>query len=108
MLLKVSDGIGGWLLFDNLDQVHLLAERTRVRNLDELRALEQGPETINLISAECFKRGMALDVGMIEFHRNGQARIALFTSVAFICNDSGDTIECVNAGNSGSQGAKRR
>jgi hypothetical protein len=107
MLLKVSDGLSGWILLDQIEQVHLLAERKRVRSREELRSLEQGTDTLNLISVDCFKGGAPIEVGMIEFTRQGSTRIALFTSVAFICNDGGDTIERVNAGSSDQKRGRR-
>lgn len=110
MLLKVSDGSGGWVLLDQVSQVHILPVRSRVRNRDDLHTLmeSEGEPPLCLISAESLKAGTPIEVGRIGFERFGQSRVVLFTSVAFVCNDNGDTIERVNAGNSGSQGARRR
>jgi len=48
---------------------------------------------INLIPKEAFTGKQPVDVGVVEFLRAGQWHTALFTSVAYICNDQGDTLE---------------
>lgn len=93
MLLKVSDGDGGWVLIDNVEQPHLLSVRHTVRNPTELDKL--GKEgTLNLISKECFAGpDVSVNVGIVEFVRKGESRKLLFTDIVYICTDNGDTID---------------
>lgn len=92
MLLKVSDGNGGWVLIDNVDQAHLLPKNYSVINQTELVTLE-GIDALNLISKECFIVKDHVLVGVIEFIRNGATRRILFTNVVYVCNDRGDTLD---------------
>src|SRR5436190_24065704 len=98
MLIKISDGRGGWVLLDNADQVHFTAERLTVTDRDQLNAtIPKGDSVINLVPAETLREGRQVNIAAIEFYRWGQKMTALFTSVAFICNDKGDTLERVTA-----------
>lgn len=93
MLLKVSDGDGGWILFDKVDKVHTLGRDHIVNNIDELNALG-GQGTLNLVSKECFQNNKeGVTVGIIEFEKENVVRTALFTNVVFVCNDAGDTLD---------------
>lgn len=95
MLLKVSDGEGGWVLFDHVDKAHLVSKSHAVRTPAELSAFGD-EDTLTLIAKDCF-RGEIVNVGIIEFERKGITRKAFFTNVVFICNDSGDTLDRLNA-----------
>lgn len=91
MLLKVSDGVGGWVLIDNVDQAHLLPANHSVKNATELTTLG-GLEALILISKDCFK-GDPVAVGIIEFTRNTSVRRLIFTNIVYVCNDKGDTLD---------------
>jgi hypothetical protein len=92
MLLKVSDGDGGWVLLDNVEHAHLTAKVHTVKHQNELEAIG-GPGALNLISKEALASGTNITVGVIEFVRNGTSRKALFTNIVYVCNDKGDTLD---------------
>lgn len=107
MLLKVSDGDGGWVLFDKVEQAHLVSKGYAVKSIDELKAL--GDENVlNLISKECFLKGEKVVVGVIEFVRNGNSRKALFTNIVYVCNDNGDTLDRHNASYRSDKGGTKK
>jgi len=93
MLLKVSDGDGGWTLFDAVDKVHLLARVATVSNADELNSLKGDDDTIVLVTREALRKAGTVNVGTIVFERQGTTRKALFTNIAYVCNDRGDTLD---------------
>lgn len=95
MLLKVSDGVGGWILFDKVDQVYALGKDHHVKTIDELNALG-GPQTLNLVAKECLQAKEGVIVGIIEFEKEKSIRTALFTHVVFVCNDAGDTLDRIS------------
>jgi hypothetical protein len=92
MLLKVSDGDGGWVLLDNVDHAHLTAKVHAVNHSNELEVIG-GAGALNLISKEALAKGTSINVGVIEFVRNGTTRKALFTNIVYVCNDKGDTLD---------------
>ena len=104
MLLKVADGVGGWVIFDQVDKVHLIATSYTVKTSAELNKIAVGENQLNLVSKECFAKGEAFDVGVVEFERRGTTQRAFFVVVAYVCNDKGDTLDRLVA--TGSQ--KRR
>lgn len=96
MLLKISDGTGGWVYFDGVDRIHLITTRKLIRSKEELAQPESNNQVVNLIRKESFVNGTPVEVGVVEFFRGDVKMTALFTSVAFICNNGGDTIERIN------------
>lgn len=95
MILKVSDGAGGWHFFDNVERLYLKATKRGIKSKEEINGFASG-DVINLVSKSCFLNG-AVTVGLIELHCGGNKRSLLFTEVAYLCNDKGDTIECFNS-----------
>lgn len=91
MLLKVSDGVGGWVLIDNVDQAHLLPQTHTATNPTELVKLG-GKDALILISKDCFGAS-PINVGVIEFTRSEIVRTLIFTNVVYVCNDKGDTLD---------------
>lgn len=100
MLLKVSDGDGGWVLLDNVEHAHLSAKVHPVKHPNELEAIG-GPGALNLISRDALAKSTGINVGVIEFVRNGTSRKALFTDIVYVCNDKGDTLDKLNVNRSG-------
>ncbi len=103
MLLKISDGVHGWTLFDQVGSVHLNSMRCRVKSSKELEDIEisEDMRRIILISDECFplKNEHSLDIGILEFERGGTKFAALYTNVAYICDNNGTTVEKVSVFN---------
>lgn len=99
MLLKVSDGVGGWHIVDRVDKTHLLSTSYSVKSPSELtQVAEEG--TINLVARECFQGEIVL-VGVIEFERLGVTKKMFFTNVVYVCNDQGDTLDRLNVDRNG-------
>ena len=100
MLLKISDGVSGWTIFDQVDSVHLSSVRHGVRNKEELENIEilDNAQRIILIASDCFplKNDHSLDIGILEFERAGTKFTALYTNVAYICDNNGTTVEKVS------------
>jgi len=92
MLLKVDDGDGGWVLFDNVDPVHLKAKTFEVATRTDLSKLGGETATI-LVPKDAFKNNTSIVVGIIEYEKSGERRKVLFTNVAFVCDDRGNTID---------------
>ena len=103
MLLKISDGVSGWTLFDQVDSVHLNSMRCGIKDRKELEDIKisEDLQRIILISTECFplKNDNSLDVGILEFEREGTKFAALYTNVAYICDNNGTTVEKVSVFN---------
>jgi hypothetical protein len=95
MLLKVFDGEDGWVLFDNVDKVHLIAKTHEVSRATELSELTGGDALI-LVPKSCFKNNETVTIGIIEFESKEVLRKALFTNVVFVCDDRGNTIDRLN------------
>lgn len=95
MLLKVSDGVGGWVLIDNVDQAHLLPINHTVKTPAELVPIV-GEEALILISKDCFD-SKPVSVGVIEFTRSNSVRKLAFTDTVYVCNDRGDTLDRLSA-----------
>lgn len=91
MLLKVSDGNGGWILIDNVDHVHLLSKKYNIVTQSELKGIE-GEDTLNFISKECFGKD-PINVCMVEYTKNSKVNKALFTNIVYVCDNNGDTLD---------------
>jgi len=93
MLLKVYDGEMGWVLFDNVDNVHLTSKFHLVSRATELGEIG-GTDALILVPKDCFKNGAKISVGIIEFDSKDKRRIkALFTNIVYVCDDRGNTID---------------
>lgn len=92
MLLKVDDGNNGWVLFDSVDKVHLTAKTHEVSRATELREIG-GEEASILIPKDSFRNGSTVQVGVLEFERKETHRKVLFTNIAYVCDDRGNTID---------------
>ena len=99
MLLKISDGNGGWHLFDNIDRAYMIATRKTVKSIEELnRLLLVDDNLISLVAKEAFSHA-PIDVGVIEYVKeNGAKGNVMFTKVAYFCNADGHTIEKMQVG----------
>ncbi len=101
MILKVGDGDGGWILFGPVDKIHILPEPVLIQKREDLDSLEspEGHERIVLVSNKRLNsvNGKDLSVGLLSFEREDDKMFLLFSEIAYICNDNGDTIEAVSA-----------
>ena len=101
MILKVGDGSGGWILFGPVDKIHIISKPVIIKTREELDALEspEGFERIVLVSNERLGsvNGEPFSVGRLSFERENDKLFLLFSDIAYICNDNGDTVEAVSA-----------
>lgn len=95
MLLKVCDGNKGWVLFDNVDNVHLISEIHEVGQATELDTIG-GTDALILIPKDCFVNGNRISVGVLEFVKNSLSRKVLFTNVVYVCDDRGNTVDSIS------------
>lgn len=94
MLLKVSDGEGGWIFVDRVENVHVNPKSKSVRSVEEAQKAFNGhTPDINLIAKSCFASGLPIDVGIVTYEIDGQQYAAVYTAAIYICNDKGDTID---------------
>lgn len=104
MLLKISDGASGWTIFDQVDNVHYCQIGCSVKDVEELESIDVQEDSVRLIliSKECFplENDHRLDVGLLGFERDNRKYSALYTDVAYICDNSGSTVERVKVPNS--------
>jgi hypothetical protein len=96
MLLKVFDGEDGWVLFDDVDEVHLTAKNHEVSQQNELNMLA-GADALVLVPKGCFNGGKKVPIGVIEFERKGTKREVLFTNIVYVCDNRGNTIDRLRA-----------
>ncbi len=103
MLVKVNSGSAKWILFDNAEQVEYLSlpfEITSSNSLEHLSQLHQASEVVHIlpgIDVEAIDKSHKLRVGIITFFRNQEKYLIIFSTLAYICNDSGKTVEKVQA-----------
>jgi hypothetical protein len=99
MLLKISDGSGGWTLLDNVDRVHISSLHKEIRTADDLSNIKTPGENerVVLISKDCFplKNGRGIDTGILEVVRGGKLLSVIYTDVTYVCDDRGNTMEKV-------------
>lgn len=92
MLLKVSDGNGGWVLLDEVEEAHMKNSRFVVSEPEQLMPHVK-EDVRSFVAKECFTRGKEITVGVLEYVSRGNKRKALFTGTAYVCNDAGDTLD---------------
>jgi len=99
MLLKISDGMRGWILFDNVDRIHLPSSTHKISTIEEIERIKtpENSDVSVLVSKQCLN-GEEIEVGMLTFDRGASTKTVIFTKVAYICNDGGDTIEKATVG----------
>lgn len=98
MILKISDGAGNWHMLGGIQDIKMLARTCVIKSLDDLKKISTS-DTISYISKDCFTVDAQLEVGFLEYYRQDQWNTALFTNVAYVMNDHGDTVEKVAVAN---------
>lgn len=99
MHLKVSDGLEGWVVIDDVDLTHLYASIHNVKDIKELENLNVPYDERKhvLVSRNCFPpRNGGLDVGVLSYYRRGVWSTAVFAKTAYILNEQGTTIEKIS------------
>lgn len=102
MLVKIK-GIGNkWLLFDDVSSIEYGSVPIKLKTdqqLRELSGLEQDVEVIHVFPgiSEGSINGKDITVNTISFEKESQRYYIVFSSVCYVCNNAGKTIEKVVA-----------
>ena len=94
MILKVSNGNGGWHFFDRVERIHTTASPLRLKTADEISAAIK--DAINLVPKESLRAG-PVEVWYVDVHRDGSVLRVMFIGGAYLCNDGGNTIERIGS-----------
>jgi hypothetical protein len=93
MLVKIQSVDGGWKLIDNAQEIDY-ASNTRIIHRDE-----EKDELINF--ADCEENVLVLEgtfplkIRTLKFKRHQQTYFVIFSTVVFICDDTGKTLEAL-------------
>lgn len=79
-------------MFDGVDTVHLTALTHHFNHIQELNEFGGG-NAIILVPKDLFKDNGPVTVGIIEFDKRDERRKVLFTNIAYVCDDRGNTID---------------
>lgn len=98
MILKVSDGNGGWVWIDRVGEAKIDRDTLRtVKSIEELdRLLDGNGSEAILIAKSCFDGEKEVTVATLEYIKDrdaDRARRAFISSDVYLCNDQGDTLE---------------
>ena len=97
MILKISDGDGGWVWFDAVTAPHFLSSMTKAFEQEEARnIIYDGQPVTNLVLKECFVKQDHVDIGLMKFRSNNRDYVVAFTETIYICDNNGDTIEKID------------
>ena len=98
MLIKIKGENSSWVLFDNAEQVKYEGSFREIKSEEELQGLDIYPldERIDILPGiiqEDISPQSPLFAGIISFLRNRRRCVVVFSTGAYICNDSGTTVE---------------
>ena len=101
MLIKVKDEGGKWVLFDNAEGVQYdqdCEELTDERDIAYYNA-QDGTITVSTVLPNIDWQKVSdktpLRVKVINFTRNQKRHVVIFSTLTYICNDQGKTVEKV-------------
>lgn len=101
MLIKIKDEGSKWVLFDNAEGVQYdqnCEELTAERDLAYYNAPD-GSVTVSTVLPNVNWNEIdsinPLRVKVINFYRNQKKHVVVFSTLTYICNDSGKTVEKV-------------
>ena len=96
MLVKVKRAANKWMLFDNAEQVEFSGYAQNISSTSELRFKESERSDIVVINLLPSRIVVGTRIGEISFLRDGLINAIYFDTLAYICNDSGKTVEKVS------------
>lgn len=102
MLVKIKSENGRWILFDNAEQVEFDTASRLITSREELTKIgpDDGGASVTFILPGLNKNEISVDcplyVSVIWFLRNQKSHVVVFNTLAYLCNDSGKTVEKVS------------
>ena len=99
MLVKIKGEGSNWTIFDNAEQVEYNSSPERISSPQDLYLLGNSAEECTYILPTIVNDGIDFqidkptDVGFIKFTRQQKTYIVIFNTIAYLCNDSGKTVE---------------
>lgn len=104
MLIKIKGTGGKWVLFDDVSTIEYGASPVKIENQQQLRNLhgtvDTDVEIIHIFPGFDFSKesdDLNLRVNTISFTKDGVRNLIVFSSVCYVCNNQGRTIEKVPA-----------
>lgn len=109
MLIRVSNGTGGWRVFDKVEEYEYDPKRyTLKKPEDASQFFSAFPNVRSLVPNSYFENNQPVDVSVIQMQRVGGIVLhVVFIGVIYICNDHGDTLDKIDP-TRGNQERKRR
>ena len=102
MFLKVSDGENGWHTLEVGARAHVLGSVNYAIKTKEDLTKVLTEHTICLIPKNQIDGVNLIDVSIVEFYDEQKLlRRVLLSTLAFLCNDRGDTLERISSGKKG-------
>ena len=101
MIVKVKGENQDWVLFDNALQVRYNTTALKITSEAQLSVFEKPVESHELVTIfkdtdiTTVSTNSPLIVGKLTFTANNRDYTVLFNTVAYLCNDSGKTVEKV-------------
>lgn len=101
MLVKVFEEDNSWVLFDNAEGVRFSTQPQRFTNQRELGFLSghEGSISVTLVLPGVDQSEISEDnplvAGVIRFTRAQKQHVVVFNTLAYLCNDTGKTVEKV-------------
>lgn len=101
MILKISDGNGGYHWFDEVFKPHVSLQKNEISKHEDLLELqkklddERRGKVCNLVAMEDVIYNLPLKVAIVEFERENNKYRVIFTDKCYICNNAGDTVESI-------------
>ncbi len=101
MLVKIQNSGGRWTLFDNAEQVnfgsniHTINSEAEMHDLVPPDVVTQGVFILPGITLNSISPSSPIQVGVVEFVRSQKPYVVVFSSLLYICNDNGKTVEKV-------------
>lgn len=101
MLIKVKDSGGKWVLFDNAEGVQYDQDCEELCGERDLGHYGSSDGTVSVeailpnVNWSKISNDYPLRVKVINFTRNAKKHVVVFSTLTYICNDSGKTVEKV-------------
>lgn len=100
MLLKISNGNGGFRVFDKVEEYDYNPRTRTLKKPEDINTIFPASQNIrSLVPLSAFQDSQSVEVGIIEFVKSsGFSLHVIFIGSAYICNDQGDTLDKITVG----------
>lgn len=93
MLVKIQSSDGGWKLIDNAQEIDYANQAIVVNKESEINSLSDRSEADEYVFALHDK--LPIKIRTLSFKRENQKYFVAFSTVVFICDDTGRTLEAL-------------